>query len=46
MRVLECVPQGAEGIEKKDLEAALGADVVKVCMVYPKVSDPTCVASV
>lgn len=30
MRVLECVPEGSEGISKADLEAALGADLVKV----------------
>lgn len=30
MRVRECVPQSGEGISKADLEAALGADLVKV----------------
>lgn len=30
MRVRECVPQSDEGISKADLEAALGADLVKV----------------
>lgn len=28
--MLECVPVGGEGISKTDLEAALGADTVKV----------------
>ncbi|CAB1114113.1 unnamed protein product [Ectocarpus sp. CCAP 1310/34] len=30
MRVLECVPVGSDGISKAGLEAALGADVVKI----------------
>ncbi|CAM9546722.1 unnamed protein product, partial [Ectocarpus sp. 13 AM-2016] len=30
MRVLECVPVGSDGISKASLEAALGADVVKI----------------
>eukprot|EP00903_Cladosiphon_okamuranus_P008928 g8546.t1 len=30
IRVLECVPQGDAGISKADLEAALGADLVKI----------------
>lgn len=30
MEVLRCIPESAEGIEKKKLEATLGADVVKV----------------
>lgn len=34
IRVLECVPQGSDGISKADLEAALGADLVKVRMVW------------
>ena len=28
--MLECVPQGSDGISKADLEASLGADTVKV----------------
>lgn len=33
MRVLECVPDGSEGISKAKLEAALGSDLVKVRIV-------------
>lgn len=32
MKVLRSIPEGSAGVEKKELEAALGADLVKVCL--------------
>lgn len=34
MKVLRSIPEGSAGVEKKELEAALGADLVKVCRAW------------
>lgn len=36
MRVFECVPEGSEGISKASLESALGAELVKVCIMQSR----------